>query len=120
LILFAALVVLAQIGYRVWNPSAPIFQAMSGLALLNLAGNVACFGLLWRHREEDVNMRSVWECSRNDIADGLPVLVAAAGVWATGAAWPDLVVASGLALLFFRSAYRIFADGRENLVIQTQ
>ncbi len=120
MILFAALVVLAQIGYRVWNPSAPIFQAMSGLALLNLAGNVACFGLLWRHREEGVNMRSVWECSRNDIADGLPVLVAAAGVWATGAAWPDLVVASGLALLFFRSAYRIFADARESLAIQTQ
>jgi Co/Zn/Cd efflux system component len=82
LILFAALVVLAQIGYRVWNPSEPIFQAMSGFALLSLAANTACLGLLWRHRQEDINMRSVWECSRNDIADGLAVLFAAAGVWA--------------------------------------
>jgi Co/Zn/Cd efflux system component len=93
---------------------------MSGFALLSIAANTACLGLLWRHREEDVNMCSVWECSRNDLADGLAVLVAAAGVWATGAAWPDLVVASGLALLLFRSAYRIFVDARESLVIQAQ
>lgn len=65
-------------------------------------------------------MRSVWECSRNDIADGLAVLVAAGGVWATGAAWPDLVVASALALLFFRSAYRIFTDARSSLIIQAR
>jgi Co/Zn/Cd efflux system component len=58
LILFAALVVLAQIGYRVWNPSARIFQAMSGFALLNLTANAACLGLLWHHREEDVKYGS--------------------------------------------------------------
>lgn len=110
LILLAALVVLAQITYRIWNPSVPIFEAMSGFALLNLAANAICLGLLWRHREEDVNMRSVLECSRNDMASGLAVLLAAAGVWATGAGWPDLIIAGALALLFLRSAYRVFAD----------
>jgi Co/Zn/Cd efflux system component len=120
LILLAAVAVSAQIVYRILNPSVPIFDAMSGFALLNLAANALCLILLWRHREEDVNMRSVWECSRNDIADGLAVLFAAAGVWATGAAWPDLVVALGLALLFFRSAYRVFADARASLIIHAQ
>ncbi len=112
LILTAALVVLSQIVYRIWNPSVPIFEAMTGFALLNLTANAVCLGLLWRHRDEDVNMRSVLECSRNDMASGLAVLLAAAGVWATGAAWPDLVIASALTLLFFRSAYRVFADAR--------
>jgi Co/Zn/Cd efflux system component len=115
LILFAAIVVLAQIGYRLWQPSLPMFQAMSGFALLNLVANAVCLALLWRHRQEDVNMRSVWECSRNDMADGFAVLVAAIAVLATGAAWPDLVVALGLALLFLRSACRIFSDARETL-----
>jgi Co/Zn/Cd efflux system component len=49
----------------------------------------------------------VWECSRNDIASNLSVLVAAGGVWLTGAAWPDLVVGGLLALLFLRSALRV-------------
>lgn len=116
LILLAAVLVLAQIGYRVWNPSVPIFEAMSGFALLNLAANATCLGLLWRHRGEDVNMRSVWECSRNDMASGFAVLLAAAGVWGTGAAWPDLVIASALVLLFFRSAYRVCSDARATTV----
>jgi Co/Zn/Cd efflux system component len=116
LILLAALVVLAQIAYRIWNPLVPIFEAMSGFALLNLMANATCLALLWRHRDEDVNMRSVLECSRNDMASGLAVLLAAAGVWATGGAWPDLVIASALALLFFRSAYRVFADARATMI----
>lgn len=116
LILLAALLVLAQIMYRVWNPSAPIFEAMSGFALLNLAANATCLALLWRHRDEDVNMRSVLECSRNDMASGVAVLLAAALVWATGAAWPDLVIASALALLFFRSALRVFADASATMI----
>lgn len=115
LILLAALVVLAQIGYRIWNPSVPIFEAMTGFALLNLAANATCLGLLWRHRGEDVNMRSMLECSRNDMASGVAVLLAAAGVWATGAAWPDLIIAGALALLFLRSAYRVFADARTTM-----
>ncbi|MGH8503276.1 MAG: cation transporter [Gammaproteobacteria bacterium] len=115
-ILLAAFVVLAQIGYRIWNPSVPIFEAMSGFAMFNFAANATCLALLWRHREEDVNMRSVLECSRNDMASGLAVLVAATGVWATGAAWPDLVIASALALLFFRSAYRVFSDARATMI----
>jgi Co/Zn/Cd efflux system component len=37
-------------------------------------------------------MRSVWLCSRNDAIGNMVVIVAAAGVWETGTAWPDLGV----------------------------
>jgi Co/Zn/Cd efflux system component len=60
--------------------------------------------LLWRHRGDDINMSSVWLCSRNDIVANVSVLVAAAGVWYTGSGWPDIAVGLALATLFLRSA----------------
>jgi Co/Zn/Cd efflux system component len=63
---------------------------------------------LWKHRHEDVNMSSVWECSRNDIAANLAVLLAAGAVWLFDSGWPDLLIGSLLALVFVRSALRVF------------
>lgn len=107
LILAAALFVAGQIGYRLVHPGVPLFEAMAGMACLGLAANGACLALLWKHRGEDVNMASVWECSKNDIASNLAVLAAAAGVYLAGAGWPDLVVGALLAALFLRSALRV-------------
>lgn len=115
LILLAALAVTGQITYKLIYPSVPIYQAMGGFSLLGLVANSACFLLLWRHRAEDVNMSSVWECSRNDIASNVSVFVAAIGVWATGAGWPDIFVASCLALFLLRSAARIVSSARVEL-----
>lgn len=62
-------------------PSLPTFEIMGLVGFLALAANSACFALLCRHRKEDVNMSSVWECSRNDIPSNLAVLLAAVGAW---------------------------------------
>jgi Co/Zn/Cd efflux system component len=110
LILAAALFVVGQIGHRLANPAVPLFDVMGGFSLLGLLANGTCLGLLWRHRLDDVNMSSVWECSRNDIAANLSVFVAAFGVWLTGSGWPDLVVASLLAVFFLRSAVRVLSS----------
>lgn len=115
LILLAAMAVAAQIGYRLLYPTVPVFELMGAFSLLALAANGTCLALLTRHRHEDVNMSSVWECSRNDIAANLAVFVAAGGVWATGAGWPDLVVASFLLAFFLRSALRVIAAARAGL-----
>ena len=58
-------------------------------------------------REDDLNMASMWECSRNDIADGLAVIAATAAVWLFDSAWPDLVIAIALLIFFTRSAARV-------------
>lgn len=115
LILLGAGVVLAQIGYKLLVPSVPVFEVMGAFSLLGLAANSLCLFLLWRHRREDVNMSSVWECSRNDIASNLSVFVAAGAVWVTGSGWPDIAVAAGLALLLVRSAIRVIASAKAGL-----
>lgn len=115
LILLAALVVTAQIVYKLIVPSMPIFEVMGGFSLLGLVANSMCLFLLWRHRHEDINMSSVWECSRNDIAANLSVFLAAGAVWLTGSGWPDSLVAVGLVWLLTRSAWRIIAAARAEL-----
>jgi Co/Zn/Cd efflux system component len=115
LILLAAGVVIAQIGYRILVPEIPIFEVMGAFSLLGLVANSLCFLLLWQHRRDDINMSSVWECSRNDIASNLSVFAAAGAVWLTGSGWPDLVVASGLAWLLIRSAVRVISGAATEL-----
>jgi Co/Zn/Cd efflux system component len=61
------LIVLAQAGYRLVSPEVPDLQLMGVTGALALAANITCLLLLTRHRNDDLNMRSTWLCSRNDI-----------------------------------------------------
>jgi len=115
LIFLAACAVAAQIAYKFFVPSIPVFEVMGAFSLLGLAANSLCLYLLWRHRHEDVNMSSVWECSRNDIASNLSVFVAAGAVWLTGSGWPDILVALGLVWLLMRSAIRVISSAMVEL-----
>lgn len=109
LILGAGLFVLGQVIYRIMVPAVPVFEAMGAVSILALIANGICLALLWKHRREDINMSSVWECSRNDIAANLAVMIAAAGGWLAQAGWPDLVVGFALVCLFLRSAVRVLS-----------
>jgi len=115
LILTAGLFVLGQIAYRIAVPAYPIFEAMGVVSLIALAANATCLALLWKHRNEDINMSSVWECSRNDIASNLSVFVAAGAVWLFDSRWPDLIVGLLLAALFIRSAARVLGSAFHEL-----
>jgi Co/Zn/Cd efflux system component len=115
LIALAAVAVAAQIIYKLFVPSLPIFEVMGAFSLIGLAANSLCLFLLWRHRREDVNMSSVWECSRNDIATNLSVFVAAGAVWLTGSGWPDIVVALALVSLLMRSSIRVISSAMAEL-----
>lgn len=117
LILLAACVVAGQIVYRLLVPATPLFEVMGLFSVAGLLVNSLCLYLLWRFRNDDVNMSSVWECSRNDIAGNLAVFLAAGAVWATGSGWPDLVVALGLVVLLLRSAVRVIASARRELLL---
>jgi Co/Zn/Cd efflux system component len=107
LILFAALAVTAHLAYKLTHPAVPVFELMGLMTLASLVGNVACLLILRRHRDEDINMDSVWECARNDVLENITVLFAAGGVWLTASQWPDTLLAVALVILLYRSAFRI-------------
>ncbi|EZP42327.1 Cation transporter [Stenotrophomonas sp. RIT309] len=107
LILAAAVAVAVQIGWRLAHPQVPLFESMGLAALLNLAANGFCLWLLTPYRNDDVNLASAWECARNDIFEGVSVVLAAGLVALFGAGWPDLLVAIALLVVFLRSALRV-------------
>ena len=114
LIFVAACVVVAQIVHRIVSPVLPSYEVMSIFSLAGLTANTICLALLWRHRREDINMSSVFECSRNDIASNLAVIVAAIGVWAFNSGLPDIIVASLLAALLLNSSVRVIKGALKN------
>lgn len=85
-------------------PSAPI---MGGIGVLALAANLLSVLILMRFKDGDANVRSVWLCSRNDAIGNVAVILAAGGVYLTGTAWPDLIVAGLMAGLFLWSSLQI-------------
>jgi cation diffusion facilitator family transporter len=109
------LFVLGQLIYKLVNPQVPVFETMGAIGALALAVNGACFAILWRHRAEDINMRSVWLCSRNDVAANVAVLLAAAAVLVTRSPWPDLAVGGFICVLFLRSAWQVAREARAEL-----
>ena len=115
LIGLAALMVAVQIIWRFQNPEVPVVQTMTIAAILNLFANSFCLWMLSRHRHDDVNMNSVYECSRNDVFEGLAVILTAALVWKFDSYWPDLIVAIMLLLMFSRSALRVVSAALNEL-----
>jgi Co/Zn/Cd efflux system component len=107
LIMGAAVAVAIQIGWRLFHMETPIFEMMSVAATINLAANAVCLALLYPYRNSDVNMSSVWECSRNDVFEGFAVIAAALFVWLFDSGWPDIFVALALLIMFLRSASRV-------------
>lgn len=88
-------------------PSAPV---MAGVGIAALVANALSVLLLVQYKDGDANVRSVWLCSRNDMIGNVIVVMAAAGVWGTGTAWPDLIVAGIMAGLFLSSSVRIITQ----------
>lgn len=90
------------IGAAVWralNGDVPHAPTMGAVAILAFAVNLGVAFLLFRYREGDANMRSVWICTRNDVIGNAAVGAAALGVFGTGTAWPDIIVAGVMAAL---------------------
>lgn len=97
------------------NGAAPQPETMGIVGALALAANVGVALLLYRFRSGDANMRSVWICSRNDAIGNIAVMVAALGVFRTGNAWPDLVVAGIMAVLAISGGAQIVLHARDEL-----
>jgi cation diffusion facilitator family transporter len=96
--------VLARCGYQIITFARPDAQIMGAIGFLALATNLFCLALLTRHRGEDLNMKSTWLCSRNDIVANTGVLLAATAVYFTDSLWPDVIISLVITAVFLKSA----------------
>jgi Co/Zn/Cd efflux system component len=115
MILCAAVAVAMQIAWRLSHLQIPVVETMGVASILNLAANAACLYLLTPFKTGDLNMSSAWECSRNDVVEGVAVIFTTIAVALLGSAWPDLIVATVLLAMFVRSAFRVLSSAWKGL-----
>ena len=107
--------VLARAAWALQAGTPPEPVTMGVVATGALAANLGVALLLYRHRSGDANMRSVWICTRNDAIGNVAVGLAALGVFGTGTAWPDLLVAVLMAALAISGAASVLRQARTEL-----
>jgi Co/Zn/Cd efflux system component len=93
--------------YHAIAATMPQAEVMGAIGLLALAANLTVAFLLYKYRTGDSQAMSVWLCTRNDCIVNIAVMMAGAGVWASGTPWPDIAVAAIVACLGISSAVRI-------------
>ena len=109
------LFVLGRAAWMYHLGGTPEALTMGGIGLLALVANVTVAAMLYAYRTGDANMRSVWLCSRNDAIGNIAVMLAALGVVGTGSAWPDLLVACGMALLALIGGWSVIKQARSEM-----
>ena len=102
--------VLVEAALKLGSGVSPEAHTMSAIGFLALVANLGCAVLLYRHRTDDLNLRSTWLCSRNDIFANLGVILAAVAVGIVGSGWPDVLVGAFIAALFLRSAGSVLRE----------
>ncbi len=107
--------VLVEAGLSLRSGVPPVAPTMAAVGALALGANGICFVLLWRHRADDVNLRSTWLCSRNDLVANVAVIVAAALVAWSHSIWPDVIVGVGIATLFLRTSLTVLREAISEL-----
>lgn len=108
--------ILGEVLVKIIMGTVPEAQTMTLIGTLALAANTACVILLFKHRSDDINLRSTWLCSRNDIIANISVLTASGLVAITGSAIPDIAVGLGIAFLFLRSAHSVIREAQAEIM----
>lgn len=110
------LFVLAKAGWSAAAGVTPEPTTMGAIGALALMANVSVALLLYTWRDGDANMRSVWLCTRNDAIGNVAVMAAALGVFGTGTAWPDLIVAAVMGVLALTAAHAVMRQALVELL----
>jgi cation diffusion facilitator family transporter len=102
--------VMIEAVYKALSGQVPGYETIGIIGLLALLANAFCFILLYRHRGDNLNLRSTWLCSRNDVIANAAVLVAALGVYLSKSLWPDVIIGVAIAALFLKSASTVLRE----------
>ena len=102
-----------EVFYKITHPIVPTAELISIIGILALIANIICFVLLTRHKGENINLKSAWTCSRNDLFGNTGVIGAGLLVGYFNSMWPDIIIAIGVATLVI---YFSIAVIRESLI----
>ncbi len=112
----SAIAVFARATYQLLAQTVPTVSLMGEIGILALVANLICFLLLIRHRNDNINMSSVWLCSRNDIIANSLVLLTAGLVLLTNSFLPDFILGLLLTAVFAQSAGKVLNQARAELI----
>lgn len=102
--------VLRDVVVKIYNPVLPLGETITIVGIIAFLANLFCFYLLQKHKNGEINVRSAWICSRNDIISNVGVIVAGLLVTTTNSMWPDIVVGLGIAVLVLHSSYQVIKE----------
>lgn len=105
-----AFALLGEVAYHMTVHVVPLGLPMMVVAGAALLVNVTCGALLLGFRNEGINMRAVWLCTRNDVLGNLGTLIVAPLVFFFHTKWPDLVIGVLLALIMLRTSVGVVAE----------
>lgn len=112
---FFTILAIVSAGYRFFNPQMPDASIIGIVGALALCANFICAAILMKFRDRNINMRSVWLCTRNDVIANLGVLIAAAGVSFTNSSWPDLAIGTVIGIIILKSSLQILKESKEEI-----
>jgi len=115
----SSLAVFSRVVYQFVAWQLPVVEVMGRIGLMALFANTLCLLLLSSHKDDNINMSSVWLCSRNDIIANISVLVAAILILIFRSPIPDLVVGSLLTLLFAKTAFTVLSNSWRMLSLKS-
>ena len=108
--LLLGLNVIRDVVTKILNPTLPTAETITIIGTLALFANLLCLYLLQKHKEDEINIRSAWICSRNDVIANVSVMGAGFLVGVLNSMWPDILVGSGIALLVLQSSLQIVKE----------
>jgi Co/Zn/Cd efflux system component len=111
--------VLIQVAVKIVYGLAPTVEVMGIVGSLAFVANVLCLLMLRARRRDDINMRSAWLCSRNDVVGNVAVLAAAGAVALTASPWPDIIVGLAVAAMFSRSAVQVTREAAGQVALSS-
>ena len=112
-----AFIVLIRGLYKLHNWSIPLHQTMFSIGIIALVANLSCLFLLTKHRKDNLNMSSVWLCSRIDIISNSSVLIAALITGIYSSPIPDVLVGFLLTFVFTKSSLKVIRASQKELCL---
>ncbi|MFH1254936.1 MAG: cation diffusion facilitator family transporter [bacterium] len=110
MILLLGLLVIGESIFKIINPVIPVAETITIIGLLALLVNATSFILLLKHKAKDLNVRSAWICSRNDVFANIGVIIAGLLVARFNSMWPDVTVGLIIASIVIQSSFQIIKE----------